>query len=219
MSQQINLFNPIFLKQKKIFSAAHMAQTLGLVLAGALLLAGYGLYKTSQLEKHAANGKAALAARQARLDVVTREFPPREKSAVLEAEAARMQAELSSLREVQSVLERGDLGNTAGYGEYFRAFARQDLHGVWLTGITIVGAGRDVSVEGRALQPELVPGYLQRLTREAVLQGKAFGSLEIGRADSAAGEPPATQTAPAAASVTAPYVEFRLLSQAPEVRK
>ena len=36
MSQQINLFNPIFLKQKKIFSAAAMAQALCVLLGGVL---------------------------------------------------------------------------------------------------------------------------------------------------------------------------------------
>ncbi len=218
MSQQINLFNPIFLKQKKIFTAVHMAQTLGLVAAGALLLAAYGAVKTSQLAQHAAAGKATVAAAEARLAKVTAEFPPRQKSKDLEAEVARMQGELKSLREVQSVLERGELGNTAGYSEYWRAFARQSVHGVWLTGVTVVGAGKEIGLEGRALQPELVPGYIQRLTHEPVLQGKTFGSLEISRPGAPAGvQAPGGAAGLAGAgtggAVGAPFVEFRLATQ------
>lgn len=224
MSQQINLFNPIFLKQKKIFTATHMAQTLGLVAAGALLLAGFGAVKNSQLASHAEAGKSRLAAAEARLAQVAREFPPRQKSKTLEAELVRKQGELISLREAQAVLERGDLGNTAGYAEYFRALARQNVQGVWLTGVSVVGAGKEIGLEGRSLQPELVPGYIQRLTREAVLQGKTFGSLEITRPGAApiAGVVPAgtavatTATAtgaPGAAAGAANFVEFRLASQ------
>jgi hypothetical protein len=218
VSQQINLFNPIFLKQEKIFTAVHMAQTLGLVAAGALMLAVYGAVKTSQLAQHAEAGKATLAAAEARLAKVTAEFPPRQKSKELDAEVARKQGELKSLREVQSVLQRGELGNTAGYSEYWRAFARQSVNGVWLTGVTVVGAGKEIGIEGRALQPDLLPGYIHRLTHEAVLQGKTFGSLEISRP----GAPAGTQAtagavgssgAGAAGTVGAPYLEFRLASQ------
>lgn len=221
MSQQINLFNPIFLKQKKIFTAVHMVQTLGLVAAGALLLAAYGAMKTSQLAQHAEAGKAAVAAADARLAKVGAEFAPRQKSKELEAEVARMQGELKSLREVKSVLELGELGNTAGYSEYWRAFARQSVSGVWLTGVTVVGAGKEIGIEGRAMQPELVPGYIERLTREPVLRGKTFGSLEILRPGLPAGTQVAGNVAGAGSSgaVGAPFVEFRLASQPAQLKE
>ncbi len=47
MSQQINLFNPIFLKQKKHFSAATMAQALGLILLGCVILSAYVSYRVN----------------------------------------------------------------------------------------------------------------------------------------------------------------------------
>jgi hypothetical protein len=211
VSQQVNLFNPIFLKQKKIFTALHMVQTLGLVAAGALLLAAYGALKTAELERHAASGKAAAAAAEARLAQVALEFPARQKNKDLDADVARLQQELSALRDVRAVIERGELGNTAGYSEYWRAFARQGVSGIWLTGVTLLGPGKEIGLEGRALQPELVPGYIQRLTREAVLQGKTFGSLEITRP----GAVPVAADVPAAVR----YVEFRLATQPKQVRE
>ena len=41
MSQQINLFNPIFLKQKKYFSVVTMLQALLLIVLGSMLFFAY----------------------------------------------------------------------------------------------------------------------------------------------------------------------------------
>ncbi len=54
MSQQINLFNPIFLKQRIYFSAINMAQVSGLILIGSALLAVYTNYQLSGLSKELA---------------------------------------------------------------------------------------------------------------------------------------------------------------------
>ena len=43
MSQQINLYNPIFLKQEKHFSARTMLQATGVVLLGAAGVCAYAL--------------------------------------------------------------------------------------------------------------------------------------------------------------------------------
>lgn len=206
MSQQINLFNTQLLKQRKLVSAVDIARVLGGVVVVAVLLAAYGAWTSSQLQRQVKAGEASLAERVARLEQVNRDFPPREKNKELEATVQRMQAELAALRAAQAIIERGDLGNRAGYSEYFRAFARQRVDGVWLTGVTLAGPGNDIGVQGRALRPELVPGYIQKLTREAVLQGKGFASVEIGR--------PAAEHEKA----VAPFVEFRLLSRIPEAK-
>ena len=70
MSQQINLFNPIFLKQKKVFTALPMAEALGVIVAGALLLTWYAGQRLADLEHSAASGKALLADRERRLVAV-----------------------------------------------------------------------------------------------------------------------------------------------------
>ena len=141
-----------------------------------------------------------------RLAAVTAEFAPRQKDPLLAAEVQEAERQLGALREVSGVLQRGELGNTRGYAEYFRALARQHADGLWLTGLSINGAGSEIGVRGRALDPAAVPGYLTRLTREPILQGKGFGSLSIseGAREAAAGTQPATQPAP--------FVEFSLQS-------
>jgi Tfp pilus assembly protein PilN len=210
MSQQINLFNPIFLKQKKYFSAVTMVQALGLILAGSLLLGFYANLQLKELSVEAEAGKTKVEAAKAQQATVNATYGPRQKSKALETELAQAEAELMATQKVFETLKRGDFGNTKGYSEYLRAFSRQIVDGVWLTGFQINGAGAEMSIQGRALKPELVPAYINRLRREPVLQGKSFATLEIqapkaetvaGKAGNAAG--PQTQGG---------YIEFNLQS-------
>jgi hypothetical protein len=106
------------------------------------------------------------------------------------------------------VLKSGVLGDTKGVSEYFRAFARQTVDGLWLTGFSIVGAGNDISIDGRTLRAELVPGYVAKLRREDVLRGHGFGTLSVQK-------PPELLGAPTEPRKTAEFLDFRLASQAP----
>lgn len=210
MSQQINLFNPIFLKQEKLFSAVTMAQALALILLGSAVLIAYSQYKSSGLGTQAAASTTQLALAQTQLAKVNAEFRPRQKSKLIEDDIQKTEIEVKSLQQVFDILQKGEFGNTKGYAEYLRAFSRQILGGVWLTGFSIHGAGSEIGLQGRALQPELVPAYIGRLKREPVMQGKSFATLEmqLPLADQAGKGGPATakQRAPAR------YIEFNLQS-------
>lgn len=179
MSQQINLFNPVFLKQKKYFSALAMMQALGLILFGTILLAAYAGYQVSDLSKRVVATNAQLGLAQAQLTKVNTELGPQQKSKVLEEEIQKTEAEVKSLNQVFNILQKGEFGNTKGYSEYLRAFSRQVVGGLWLTGFTIHGAGNEIGIQGRVLQPELVPEYIKRLKDEPIMQGKSFATLEM----------------------------------------
>lgn len=209
MTQQINLFNPAFEQQKTLLSATGMAIAAGVavvVLAGA----GYAAHaKVHALQMQADAGAQALEDAQKRLGDVNARFAPRKSDGTLEGQIADAEAQRAALRRVADVIERGELGNTQGYAEYFRALARQRVDGLWLTGVRIGGAGLDLGVQGRALDPALVPGFLTRLRNEAVMQGKAVGSLQIGQpADVKRLDKDGKET-----TEPAPYVEFSLQSK------
>lgn len=210
MSQQINLFNPAFQPQKKIFSVNAMAAALGVLVLG---LVGTGVaakVRVLRLEADVARGAQQVQAAQKRLEAAAAEFAPRTKDARLEDDVAAAQGEHDALQRVADVIQRGDLGNTEGYAEYFRALARQSVDGLWLTGVSIAGAGMEIGVRGRALDPALVPGYLARLRNERVLQGKPVGSMQIGQGATVKvrGADGKEVDAPA------PFVEFSLQSAA-----
>lgn len=219
MSQQINLFNPIFRKQKKHFSAVTMAQGLGLILAGSVLVFIYARVQLAAVEHEAAASSEQLKQTTGQLTKVAAAYAPRPKDKSLEEEVRRMEAELKSQQQAYDMVMRGGLGNTKGYSEYFRAFSRQIVSGLWLTGFSIDGAGSDIELKGRALQPELVPNYINRLKQETIMQGKSFAnlSMEIPEIDAPAKADKGESAQSVKERVKAPYVEFHLRSSDPEL--
>ncbi|MFK3737996.1 PilN domain-containing protein [Massilia sp. TN1-12] len=208
MSQQINLFNPAFEQQKHLLSATGMVAAAG---AAVLVLAVAGAVvhvRTADLQAEADAGAKRLEAAQQRLAAVSAEFAPRAADPLVATQLSEAEGQRAALQRVRGLIEHGDLGNTQGYAEYFRALARQHVEGLWLTGVRVKGAGLDLGVQGRALDPALVPGFLARLRNEPVMQGKPVGSLQIGQAaDLKAVDKDGKETAQ-----PAPYVEFSLQS-------
>jgi hypothetical protein len=200
MSQQINLFNPVFLTQKKYFSVLTMLQALGMIVLGSVLFYGYALYQVAQMSKQTEEMGKRYATEQARLVNFTNEFSPQRSTQMLEEELKQLESQLA-VQEIQlNLLKTGALGNTEGYSEYMRAFARQAVHGLWLTAFDIAGDGAEMSLSGAALNPQLVPVYIRRLGKEKIMRGKTFATLQMQRPKQEADRP------------VARYVEFNLRS-------
>jgi hypothetical protein len=204
VSQNINLFNPVFLKKQRYFSAKTMAQALFLLLVGVVLFYGYARYQVSRLDQQVVQTTRSLAAVQGQLALLTAERAARQSSKQLENLVARTESQLQDRRRVVEYLRGGDLGNTEGYSAYMRAFARQIISGLWLTGFNIQGAGTEIAIDGRTLRAELVPAYIDRLGKEETLQGKAFANLEM--------KLPKVEKTGAEAAPLPPYIEFRIQS-------
>lgn len=209
MTQQINLFNPIFRKQKKYFSSVAMVQALAIICVACSLLAIDAAIRMRALSKQAAATEALLAARQQRLTEVKVQFAPRQKSATLGADITAAQQELTMLQNATATVRRGGFGDTLGFSPYFRAFARQSLDGLWLTDLNIAAGGASINVQGNALQAPLVPQYMGRLAQEPVMKGKTFATLAIDTV--AAPQVAEAGAVPAARSVPS-YLKFSLQS-------
>lgn len=199
MSQQINLYNPILLRQKKYFSAATMAQALGILLLGLLAFYGYARYQVAGLQTATEQGAKRLESAQARVARLTQQFSPRAKSAELEQRIRQTETELKTLAQAQQALKQSGLLDSSGFSPYFQALARQIVDGLWLTQFTV--GGGEMRISGRALQAQLVPTYIRRLGTEPALQGRQFSMLEMRQPEAADG--PAQKTAPR-------YLEFTL---------
>ena len=201
MSQQINLFNPIFLKQKKYFSVVPMLQALGLIVLGSALFYGYALYQVKQLTKQSDDTAKRYAAEQARLARYVSEFSPQQSTQLLGDELLKLEAQATAQQALIETLNAGVIGNASGYSEYMRAFARQSVHGLWLTGFAITGDAAQLSLSGAALDPDLVPAYVQRLNREKIMRGKSFAALQMKQSGVNSERPTARR-----------YIEFTLQS-------
>jgi hypothetical protein len=179
VTQQINLFNPAFLKQRKVFSAAMVAPALLALLVAAVTIGVVGQNKTATLKKFSDGAAAQLVHKQALQSNVMQQFPARHKSSELASRILVEETQLKALQGVNTILLRGDIGNTHGYADYFKALARQRVSGLWLTGVSITGAGNAIEIQGRSTESTLVPSFFSRLSAEAVMHGKTFDALQL----------------------------------------
>lgn len=211
MSGQINLFNPVFLKTKKVFSAVALIQAFGLVLLGALMMVVYAWYQSKALTKNAEIVTAQLRVAEAQVAKLRAMAVPPGTNVALEHALAKLEGDIKNRQKIATILQKSDFGNTKGYSAYMTAFARQIPAGLWLTGFDITAGGNEIALQGRSLKPELVPAYVSQLKLEAIMQGKSFSALQM----------QLPQTASVAAKGKAldgkqmeyaPYIEFDLRS-------
>lgn len=179
MSLQINLLNPLLKKQPSYFSLSTMLQALGFIMLGSLLFYGYAIYQERQLNKQFNEDTKRFEAEKARMMLLEAEFSPQQSNQELQQEIQQLEKKLNTQSELIETLKSSAGGNAAGYSEYMRAFSRQAVQGLWLTGFKVVGDGAEISLSGAALDPELLPVYIQRLGKEAIMQGKTFSTLQI----------------------------------------
>ena len=211
MSQQINLYSPIFRRQRKYFSAQTMAVSIGVVLIGVAALSVYARMQVAALETQAAQTAKQLKARIDQLQAATADKSGEERRKAVEAQVKTAEEQLRTSQQIAAAIE-SSAGDARGFSGYVRALARQTVNGVWLTSINIDFEGEGLSLAGAALRPELVPDYIDRLRREEIFKGKSFGRLEIGApVTSAAAAQAAAEKASPAGGAPSQRIAFRLL--------
>lgn len=183
--QQVNLYQPIFRKQRQIFSAMTMAQA-GAIVAVALI--GFyflGLSRVTALEAQVEQLEGAEAGLITRLASIDPSLSMNRRVEV-EGELRRLNATLRDQQRLAEALNEHPLGTTEGFSGFLAALGRQHTPELWLTDFAINGGTRALELAGRSTRAELVPEYLQRLGREPALAGQRFDRLEIARDDSSA---------------------------------
>ena len=204
MAQQINLFNPVFLKQKRYFSAAAMAQAVGLIAVGVLAIYALQVRQTRALERVAAETQRQLDERKAQIAMFAKQTGG-DTSKALAAELETSEARLVERRALLEDVRTGVGGDAKGYSRYLAALARANTSGVWLTGVEIGGKAGELVIKGRALESALVPAYIDALKKQPPFTGRRVGEFKV----AAKAEPPRAVGESKAATPTR-YVEFSL---------
>lgn len=214
MNQQVNLYHPIFRKEEKKFSAATMLQAGLIVTAGVALMYGYAAWRVQALRVQQQEVNAQYTASLIRLNEVSTKLPMRHAGAQLQQEVNELQRRIESVEVIRGATRRDLFKRSAGYSDTLAALARQSTAGLWITGLTLGAAGGSVVLAGRTQSPELVPGYLQRLSSEQSLAGQQFEIFQMVRPV----RTPADETSRTQA-VLEPYVDFVVRSKPVEKSK
>lgn len=186
MNQQINLHQPIFRKQRALFSVDIVLRICAIWAIALGVVYGLGLWKEGVLQRERDNLTQARDTALSRLEQLSRQQGAEGHSQKLQDELARLQDQLAQKEGVLRVLASGELGSTAGFAPQLDALADRRVAGVWLTRIALEEGGRDISLHGITSREELLPEYLERLAGESGFPGARFGDLRLYRADEGA---------------------------------
>ncbi len=189
MMQQVNLYQPMFRKQKVIFSAVTMLQV-GLFFL--LVFSGLYAYQNMQIKpykKRLVNIEMELSQLGSQVTAFESSLKNKDKSKLLENEIAKLSSELEQREKISSILSSREFGNSSGFSSYLESFARGHVEGTWLTDVNIHQGGASLGLKGKTLSSELVPVYIQKLAQEESLHGSSFNMMELARIEKEEGEP------------------------------
>ncbi|MBI5463258.1 MAG: hypothetical protein HY941_13820 [Gammaproteobacteria bacterium] len=195
MHQQINLFQPVFRREAKVFSARALAQVLGLALV--LIVAGVALLQL-QLGRHTSTRDL--------LDAQYRTLEKQISALEVKADAGQLASLDARIKTLETQLADGSVelaeiqqqvvARSAGFAALFTALARHPLNGLWLTGIQL----RDdiLELKGATVDPELLPRYLAALTEDADLARWSLTTVQMERSAETPGQVQFTLRSPEA---------------------
>lgn len=204
MTQNINLYDASLRTRRDWATAETAATAVGVCALAVTLATIWARHDLAQLRGPAAQTTEALQNAQTELTDLTQRVAELKPDARLQADVQLAQTTLTQRHAALELLRGGDLGVEAGHAAAMSAFARQSIHGLWLTGLVL--DNQQVALRGRALNPDLIPAYVSRLNKEPALQGRSFRALDIERPVVAADASASMPARPAA------FVEFSLLS-------
>lgn len=185
MLQQVNLYEPIFRDDHKLFSAKAICVGLGAVAAALVAISMFSEWRTHSLDRqllalHAqeAERKKLVAEANAIVDLAESHDTIENHLKAMTIDLARRQQALRYLRGGESGTGDGVAAHRGFVGR-MTALARQQVDGLWLTGATFVSGSGGFELSGGAVSAELVPIYLERLAGEPAIAGTRLQSIEI----------------------------------------
>jgi len=198
VTQQINLLDPRFRKQKTHFSAATLVLALASLLVLSIALQSLFARQNRALQATLAQTDRRVATLRDQMVRFSTEFSAQGRSNALGDELARVEERLRTRRQLLAGMRSGGGGNVEGFSPYLTALARQTMNGVWLTSVEIGAQSGELVLKGRVLDSELVPAYIGRLSKEEPFAGRTVTELRL-----------TAKTEPASRGL-ARYVEFSL---------
>lgn len=177
--QQINLYQPMFRQERKLFSALALLQ---IGLACLLVMALIGVYFQVQLHRFQAS-EHALGNQLGYLENALAALQQDAGDPALAALDRHIAGLESSVQHRESLLDGMTrlAGERNGFVPYLMALSEQRIPGLWLTGIHLGAGGHSVRLSGVALEAGLIPRYLERLPEDPRLRGLDFSQVQINR--------------------------------------
>ena len=181
MQQQINLYQPRFRKQEKVFSASSMLMVLVAAMVVLIGIYGYAKWNVVALANESERLQQQQVKEIARLDGLSKKYPVKQKSRLIEQQLKDLRGEKKAKQYLVNTLSGRSIGNSNGFSSYFAGIARKHIKGMWIRRLELDNGGDVIGIYGSALEPELVPQFLQALSEEESFAGSQFQIFNMQR--------------------------------------
>ena len=206
MPQQINLYTPVLVTQKRYFSANVMVQALAaLGLAGAAFIA----HEVTNLRSRTEALKRTLVTQTQTLAALQQTIVQRKAATVpagltLAQDLQARRAELLHLLNTEVQLQRGLFRPGEGHAARLALVARSIPATAWVTGVKADPERLEVS--GFTLDPDSLNGWIDQLAASSLLTGQRLAAVSVAKVT--AGANPVSVTPEA----SRPLWSFNLIS-------
>jgi hypothetical protein len=186
VSQQINLYQPILRRQRKVFSAVTMLELVAVALLGLGLLYGFGRSQEASVRRDIALLEGQRLAAQGQVDALALQLAARRDVSALTQELQQAEQTLAAKRRLQQWLASQGADRAGGFAGHVEGLARQHRPGLQLAAIGIASGGRQLRLAGSTVDAAELVRYLGRLGAEPAFRGIEFRSVQIERASGVA---------------------------------
>lgn len=172
--QQVNLYTEAFRPKKVVLSLEHIL----LITACSIILV---VVLTLLLNASLSKSEMRITKEQGRIEALSGQLKILEEKAKLlrqddslVAANRRLSDKLEARRQMIDVLDTVVVKDDEGFSSILLSLARQKTEGLWLTGIQVGASGKNMTIEGKTLNANAVPAYLQNLRKENGFIGRTF---------------------------------------------
>ncbi|HEY0961425.1 MAG TPA: hypothetical protein VGE69_03630 [Pseudomonadales bacterium] len=177
--QNINLYLPEFRRRKHWLDAGKMLMLTGAACGLLVLISAIEYWQLARLRADRAVADAQLQQTLDATAALIDEFGVQTEDIALLDNIRELETELQSKQVLLEFLEGRELGNANGFSEHLADLSRYHVQGLSLTQIQLSNGGRSVTLAGEVVKAELVPIYLQNLSKGATYSGTDFERLQI----------------------------------------
>lgn len=179
MMQNINLYLPEFRKKVDWLPLPRMAHIAASSLVLLAAISGLALWQNLRLERQLAalelDKNAAAEATAALLE----RYGAQTEDPLLLADIRKLEATLQSKEALLRFLGARDSGNSTGFSQHLAELSRFHVQGLSLSSVKLGNGGQSIQLAGQVLRTELVPQYLQNLSKGSSFATTRFETLQI----------------------------------------
>jgi Tfp pilus assembly protein PilN len=181
MRQQINLYQPIFSRERRQLSSVTLVSAVGAIVATLLGISFYAHLRVGQLAQEVDAMRERAAQQEQMVATVGELHAARGNPAQIEARVEQLTETIAARKRALNVLQAGAAGQTVGFAARLEALARRHVDGLWIDSLVLSGTNGSMTLQGATLNADTVPVYLQGLTHERALAGTRFDDFVIER--------------------------------------